>query len=188
MRNYALFTDDIRERVSAREAAVALGIRVNRHGRCQCPIHHGQDYNMVLYADNRGWYCHRCKQGGDVIRLVERTMNCSFKDAVEWLNSAFKLGLPLDGQDIRVSARDAENARKRRQIERELKDAIREELFETYLDAGSLVMKLEDDMERFRPVRWNEEWDGRFVTALRLLPEARELAVEASMATIGVRQ
>ena len=181
MRNYAVFADIIRDRVSAREAAVALGIRVNRSGRCQCPIHHGQDYNMVVYGDNRGWYCHRCKNGGDVIRLVERVNQCSFPEAVEWLNSTFALGLPLDREDSPEERRDAEIARKQRQIERELKQAIQDELFETYLNAGDVVMRLEWDKDDYRPRTAFDEWDERFVTALRLLPEAKELAVEAGI-------
>lgn len=183
-RDLSVFTDDIRDRISANETAIKLGIRVNRYGRCQCPIHHGQDYNMVLYDDNRGWYCHRCKQGGDVIRLVEKVNECPFPEAVEWLNSAFKLGLPLNGKDTAESRKDAEIAKKRHQIERELKEAIRDELFETYLDAGDAVMELERWKEDYRPVRWDEEWSPEFVAALRLLPEARELAVEAGMSVI----
>ena len=184
MRNYGVFSDTIRDRVSARDAAIALGIRVNRSGRCQCPIHHGQDYNMVVYADNRGFFCHTCKQGGDCIRLVERVNQCSFPEAVEWLNSTFKLGLPLDSEQSPQERKDAEIARKQRQIERELKQAIRDELFETYLDAGDFVMALERDKEDYRPVRWDEEWKPEFITALRLLPEARELAVETAMEVI----
>lgn len=187
MKNLSAVTDIIRDRVSAKDAAVALGIRVNRYRRCQCPIHHGQDYNMVVYSDNRGWYCHRCKTGGDVIRLVERVNECTFPEAVGWLNSAFQLGLPLDGKESEESRKDAQIAKKRRQIERELKEAVRDELLETYLNAGELVFKLEDMKEDFRPVRWDEEWKPEFVAALRLLPEARELAAEALMAVIGTR-
>ena len=183
-RDLSNVTDTIRDRVSAKDAAEALGIRVNRHGRCQCPIHHGQDYNMVVYSDNRGFFCHTCKQGGDCIRLVERVNQCSFPEAVEWINSAFQLGLPLDGKESKESLEDAQIAKKRRQIERELKDAIRDELFETYLDAGDAVMELERWKEEYRPVRWDEEWKPEFIAALRLLPEARELAVETAMEVI----
>lgn len=188
MRNYGVFSDTIRDRVSARDAAIALGIRVNRSGRCQCPIHHGQDYNMMLYQDNRGWYCHRCKNGGDVIRLVERVNQCSFPEAVEWLNSTFTLGLPLGRDESPEELIDAEIARKQRQIERELKQAIRDELFETYLNAGDVVMRLERDKEDYRPRTAYEEWKPEFVTALRLLTEAKELAVEAGIEAIGIRQ
>ena len=187
MRNLSLMSDTIRSAVSAYEAGKALGLNPDGHGRCACPVHHGTDRNCKLWKDNRGWYCYVCKQGGDVIRLVERVNQCSFPDAVEWLNSAFKLGLPLDGKESKESREDAQIAKKRRQIERELKYAILDELFETYLDAGDAVMELERWKEDYRPVRWDEEWKPEFIAALRLLPEARELAVEAGMEVIGMR-
>lgn len=187
-KNLTLITDEIRDRVSAYEAGKALGLRPDGHGRCACPAHSGTDRNCKLFKDDRGFYCFVCKTGGDVIRLVERVNECSFPDAVEWLNSAFKLGLKLDGKETRQDRRDAQIAGKRRQIERELKDAIADELYETYLDAGELVISLERDKEDYRPVRWDEEWDSRFVAALKLLPEARELVAETALEAIGNRQ
>lgn len=187
-RDLSLMTDEIRNSVSAYEVGKALGLNPDRYGRCACPMHHGTDRNCKLWKDNRGWYCYVCKQGGDVIRLVERCNQCSFPDAVEWLNSAFKLGLDLDREDNPEDRKNAEIAKKQRQIERELKQAIKDELFETYLNAGDLVMALERDKEAYKPSRTDEEWDERFVMALRLLPEAKELAVEASLEVIGIRQ
>ena len=187
MKNLSGMSDTVRDAVSAYEAGKVLGLAPDGHGRCACPVHHGTDRNCKLWKDNRGWYCYVCKQGGDVIRLVERVNQCSFPDAVEWINSAFRLGLPLDGKESKESREDAQIAKKRRQIERELKDAIRDELFETYLDAGDLVMTLERDKEDYRPVRWDEEWKPEFIAALRLLPEAMELAMEAGMEVIGTR-
>lgn len=188
MKNLCNVTDMVRELVPAFEAGKALGLNPDRYGRCACPVHHGTGRNCKLWKDNRGWYCYVCKQGGDVIRLVERVNQCPFPEAVEWLNSAFKLGLPLDRQDNRESLKNAEIAKKQRQIERELKRAIQDELFETYLNAGDLVMALERDKEVFRPDRNDDEWSPEFVAALRLLPEARELAVETAMEAIGSRE
>lgn len=187
MGNMAALTEDVRDRVSAFEAGKALGLSPDRYGRCACPVHHGTDRNCKLWKDNLGWYCYVCKTGGDVIRLVERVNGCSFPDAVEWLNSTFGLGLPLDKTDSPERRKDAEMAKKRRQIERELRQAVRDEVFETYLNAGDLVGQMERDAEAYRPVRWDEEWDDRFVAALRFLPEAREMAAEAGMMTIGVK-
>lgn len=187
MKNLCNVTDLIRNRVSAFEAGKALGLNPDRYGRCACPVHHGTDRNCKLWKDDNGFFCWVCKTGGDVIRLVERCNQCSFPEAVEWLNSTFALGLPLDRKESQEERRDAEIARKQRQIERELKQAIRDELFETYLNAGDVVMRLERDKEDYRPRTAFDEWDERFVTALRLLTEAKELAVEAGIEAIGSR-
>lgn len=184
MKNLYLLTDTIRDRVSALEAGKALGLNVNRHGRCQCPIHHGTDANMSLSDKDRGFYCFVCKASGDVIHLVRAVNQCGFRDAVEWLNLTFKLGLPLDEQIDQEALKNAEIAKKQRFLANQMRKAIDAELFETYLNAGDVVMELERWKEEYRPIRWDEEWDERFVLALKLLPEARELATEAGMEVI----
>lgn len=143
---------------------------------------------MKIYPGTRGFCCFTCGTKGSVIDFVMRYNSFTYWEAVKWLNSSFNLCLPLNVQIDPETRRDAEIARKQRQIERELKQAIKDELFETYLNAGDLVMALERDKEAYRPSWTDEEWDERFVTALKLLPEAKELAVEASLEVIGIRQ
>ena len=164
-----LMTDTIRSTVSAYQAAEALGLRPDRHGRCACPVHHGKDRNCKLWKDDRGFYCYVCKKGGDVIRLVEVVNQCCFSEAVAWLNSAFQLGLDLDSADDKKASERALRAKEWRSFCR---------------DVGQYGNNLERDKEAYRPTKWNEEWDPRFVAALRNLPEAREMAVEASMTVI----
>lgn len=84
----------IRETVPAREVAKALGLEMDRHGRCACPFHHGSDRNMKIYEGNRGYYCFVCHKGGDCISLVTGVLtDCSYADAVWWINDTFGLGL-----------------------------------------------------------------------------------------------
>ncbi len=180
---------EIKQSVDMKTLCSFLGIGVSRSGFCRCPFH-GQDRHpsMKIYPGTRGFCCFTCGEKGSVIDFVMKYNSCKYWTAVEWLNSAFKLGLPLDRKDTEEDRKNAEIAKKQRQIERELKQAIKDELFETYLNAGDLVMALERDKEAYRPARMDDEWDERFVTALRLLPEAKELAVEASLEVIGIRQ
>lgn len=187
MRDIQTITDTIRQSVSARDAAQALGIRVNRHGRCQCPIHNGTDYNMRLYPGDGGYHCFVCGASGDVIHLVENVQQCSFLSAIEWLNSAFHLGLPLDRPLDKNAAEAARRAKERKQTEREQKQAIERMEFDLYVLCGRLLDALEADKERYRPRRANEEWDERFVTAVRMIPEVKEVADDLSLRVIGVK-
>lgn len=41
--NLTVYTELIRQRVSAYEAGKALGLNPDRHGRCACPMHHCVD-------------------------------------------------------------------------------------------------------------------------------------------------
>ena len=84
----------VRNAVSAIEVGKALGLNVDRHNRCSCPFHNGQDRNMKLYEGNRGYYCFVCHKGGDCISLVRGVVpECSYVDAMWWINDQFKLGL-----------------------------------------------------------------------------------------------
>ena len=83
----------IRESVSAVEVGKALGLNVDRHGRCSCPFHQGKDRNMKLFDGNRGYYCFVCHKGGDCISLVQGVApECSYLDAMWWVNDYFQLG------------------------------------------------------------------------------------------------
>lgn len=84
----------IRNSVPAVEVAKALGLNVDRHGRCSCPFHNGQDRNLKCYDGNRGFYCFVCHRGGDCISLVQGVVpDCSYADAMWWINDTFGLGL-----------------------------------------------------------------------------------------------
>ena len=68
------------------EVAAKLGIEVGRH-KVLCPFH--QDRHPSLHFDiKRNRYkCFSCGASGNVIDLVMRYMNISFKDAVEWMTN-----------------------------------------------------------------------------------------------------
>lgn len=184
-RDISTITDSIRHSVSALEAGRAMGLQVDRHGRCACPVHTGVDRNCKLYDGDRGFHCFVCGASGDVIKLVEYVQNCSFLSAVEWLNSAFHLGLPLDRPMDKNAAEAARRAKERKQEEREQKQAIERMEFDLYCMAGQIINSLEADIERYRPKRAYEPWDKRFVDAVRLLPEARDLAERLAVEVIG---
>ena len=69
------------------EVAMKMGIEVGRHHKALCPFH--QDRHPSLHFDiKRNRYkCFSCGASGNVIDLVMRYMNISFKDAVEWMTN-----------------------------------------------------------------------------------------------------
>lgn len=98
--------DIVRNSVSAIEVGKALGLNVDRHYRCSCPFHHGQDRNMKLYEGNRGYYCFVCHKGGDCISLVTGVVpGCSYMDAMWWINDEFGLGLRQDHEKPNIFSR-----------------------------------------------------------------------------------
>ena len=172
MNNYTIAVDKIKTSISALDVGEALGLEI-RHGRCQCPIHGGPDFNCVLYKGDRGYHCHVCKSGGDVIKFVQEYHKTSFKDTVSWFNEAFHLGMDLDSKIDPAEAKRAEMARKMRKEACEL-EAWKERMrFDLFLAADRILEMLEEQRDLNAPKTANETWDPKFCEAIRVLPAAR---------------
>ena len=82
------------------------------------------------------------------------------------------------------AAEAAKRAKERKQTEREQKQAIERMEFDLYVLCGRFLDELEADKERYRPRTGREAWDERFVTALKLMPEVKELAEQLAIEVI----
>ena len=188
MNKYDLFADTIKQSVSALDVADALGLEV-RHGRCKCPLHNGDGYNMKLYPGNRGYMCWVCKSAGDVISLVRNYYSdLSYKQYLQWFSDTFHLGLDLDGNISPSDRRRAEIALQRRKNAAELREWVERMQFNLALLAEDIVDRLEDERDSRRPRRYSEEWDPVFCMAVVTLPEARAFAEECMMNCIKEKQ
>lgn len=177
MNNYSFAAETIKNSVSSLDVAEALGLEV-KHGRCRCPIHGGNDFNCRLYPGNRGYMCWVCKSAGDVIKLIQESQHCSFKDSVAWFNGTFHMGLDLDGRMDRESLKQAENAQIMRKRAIAFQEWKERKQFDLALVADRIVEILEEQRDRNVPKTPGEEWNEKFCEAVRLLPEAREFAEE----------
>lgn len=177
----------VKDAVSGYQCGEALGLSPDSSGRCACPIHNGRDRNMKLWKDDSRYYCHVCHAKGDAISLVRAVNQCSFWNAVEWLNSAFNLGLPLDRPMDKNAAEAARIAQERRRMEREQQRRIEREKFDHYVDAVKRIGDLESDLEQYRPTKPDQPWDERFCAALRTLPEAKDTAERLAVEVIGTK-
>ena len=187
MNALAIAAQTIKDTISAREVGEAIGLEI-RHGRCKCPIHGGTDYNCVLYSGNRGYYCHVCKSGGDVISLVRNYYSeMSYKDCVAWFNDTFHMGLDLESRISPEKRKQAEMALKMRKRANEQKEWVARFRFDLALTADDIVRRLEEIRDEKRP-RTYGEWDEDFCMAVELLPAARQFAEDCMMDCMEVKQ
>lgn len=185
MNALAIAAQTIKETISAREIGEAIGLEI-RHGRCKCPIHGGTDFNCVLYSGNRGYYCHVCKAGGDVLDFVQKYFSYSFKECVSWINDTFRMGLDLESNISPEQKRQAEMALKMRKRAMEQKAWADRMKFDLALTADAIVRRLEEIRDDKRP-RTYGEWDDDFCRAVELLPDARQLAEDMISDCMEVR-
>ena len=176
MSKLTIAAQTIKDTVSAMDVGNAIGLEI-RHGRCQCPFHGGKDFNCVLYGGRRGWYCHVCKQGGDVLSFAQQYYNMSFKDCVAWFCTTFRLPLDIDGDIDPQKQREAEIALQRRKRARELQEWKDRMMFGLSLFADRITERLEKERDIHRP-RTYGAWDEEFCMAVRTLPEARAFTDE----------
>lgn len=174
---YAIAAQTIKDTVSALDVGHALGWDI-RHGRCKCPLHNGDGYNMKLYPGDRGYMCWVCKSAGDVISLVRNYYSdMSYKQCLQWFNDTFQLGLNLETKVSPSEQRKAEIALKMRKNAIEHDAWVKRMSFNLSLTVSDIVRRLEDIRDEKRP-RTYGEWDEDFCKAIELLPEARALEEE----------
>ena len=117
----------IRNSVSALEVGRALGLNLDRHGRCSCPFHHGESRNLKLYDGNRGFYCFVCHRSGDCISLVQGVVpECSYIDAMWWVNDRFGLGFRKENERPSVLQRDRRGKIQQRKMNNGFQNARRD--------------------------------------------------------------
>lgn len=113
MNDYSFYADTIRRTVNMKDIITLYNLTPNRSGFICCPIHHEKTPSCKIYPNGKGWWCYGCNQGGSVIDFVMQVNQCSFVDAIKFINSSFNLGLT----DSKPDLRKAREFKKRQQME-----------------------------------------------------------------------
>lgn len=141
---------------------------------------------MKLFTGEKGYYCYVCHSGGDVVDLVRNVTGRTFHEAVAWLDSAFSLGLWVDGQTDGESLRRAQEAvQKRRQRREELRRDY-DRAVEAQQAALEAEMKAEQALDTHRPRTYGEDFSDEFCDLLMQLEDMRvyrdDLAINVQIA------
>lgn len=103
---------EVRERVTAKDAARHFGMEFDRRGWCRCPFH-GDTHASMSFRAGR-FHCWACGASGDSIDFTGRLLGLESLAAAERINDEFHLGLPLDRQQTPAERREAAQAARRR--------------------------------------------------------------------------
>ena len=96
---------EIRERVSAQDAARHYGLTFDRRGWALCPFHNDKHPSMGFHKGR--FRCWVCDVGGDSIDFTARLLGLVAMGAVERLNADFGLALPLHRNPTQAEAKAA---------------------------------------------------------------------------------
>lgn len=153
--------DEVKQNVTVRQAAERYGLKLNRSGLIRCIFHNDKSPSMKV---DRRYYCFGCGCTGDAIDFTAQLFGLGLRDA------AMKLA---DDFGIKYSARGRDSPARRNVLIRKPEPTPEEQwekeymrCLKAYLDYRIL---LQDWKEQYRPRTRTEEWDERFITALREL-------------------
>lgn len=181
MSDCSAWAELVKSSVSALDAGRVLGLEMNHDGRCRCPFHNGEDFNMKLYMGDKGYHCFVCHEHGDVIALVQKMSNSTFTEAIQWLSDTFHLGIDTHAA---IDEKTRQRASRQRRIRQELNERRKEtdrRVYDTFLNIADFVRTVERTVEDNAPKSPDDEWSETFCAALRVRTEANELAEQAQM-------
>ena len=149
----------VKTNVTARQAAEAYGLKVNRHGMACCPFH--QDKTPSMKLDAR-YYCFGCGATGDAVDLTMQLLGLPAKDAA--LRIASDFGLLIEDHSKRfIRQRPSPKERPRADPEVELANWANHAV-KILTEYRSLLR----DWEReYAPQSMDEEWHPLFCEALQ---------------------
>jgi len=70
-----------------------------------CPFHHEKTPSFTIDPYEGFYHCFGCKEGGDIIKFVQKMENCSFPDAIAMLAKSCNMEMPVFKQDESVVQR-----------------------------------------------------------------------------------
>lgn len=84
--------EEINRAVTMAQVVSLFNIKINRSGFIACPFHNG-DHTPSLKIYDNSFYCFGCGKGGNVINFVQEMQRTSAREACEFLDNAFSLGI-----------------------------------------------------------------------------------------------
>ena len=101
---------EVKEYLTARQAAESYGLQIKRNGTACCPFHNDKHPSMKI---DRNYHCFACGAGGDVIDYVSRMFGLSQYDAACKLIEDFRLPIEVKNRK-ELSRQEKERIRKER--------------------------------------------------------------------------
>lgn len=91
--------EEIKRQLSVHAVLTRMGWRPHHQEptawRGDCPVEPtGKRSERCCAVTHSGWWCHKCKRGGDVIRLVQELHQVDAVNAALWLCETFALEVP----------------------------------------------------------------------------------------------
>ena len=130
------FYEDVKNAVSAREAAEFYGVRVNRSGMACCPFHDDKSPSMKI---DQNFICFGCGAKGDVIDFAAKLFSLPAYEAAGKLAADMGLTVTAENRpDVQPGTR--QRAKRERMEQEQFEQAVRR-VYNVYCDYFRLLNK-----------------------------------------------
>ena len=172
------YANEVKSRVSSKEAFLYYGIELDRSGFCKCFLTGERTASLKVYDGDRGWHCFGCHANGSVIDFVMQYFGLTFSDAISKINTDFSLGLPIGERISLRQRREMERRQRERQEERNREQREQERLEGEYWAAFDVWKKYDTNKREYAPKSPSEDFHPLFVEAVKNIDRATyELSV-----------
>lgn len=155
---------NVKEAVTARDAALQYGIPVNRNGMACCPFHNDRHPSMKM---DKGFYCFACGEKGDVITFVARLFDLTPLKTAEKL--AVDFGIEIEKNEKRkqkhISKAKKSEVSKVQQYNLEKEFDKWERKFSRAL---SDYLHLLQEWKKYAPQIGDDIWQDKFMETLKM--------------------
>lgn len=152
--------DEVKKNVTVRQAAEMYGLKPNRSGLICCIFHNDKSPSMKV---DRRYYCFGCGCTGDAIDFTAQLFGLGLKEAAQKLADDF--GIAYTGRKDGFERKPIP-VKKPKPTPEEKRQSEYLRCLRAYLDYRSLLVEWK---VQYAPKNREEEWDKRFMTALREL-------------------
>ena len=156
--------NSVRRSVTARQAAEAYGLAVDRHGKALCPWHDDRRPSLSFDPRTGRCKCFACGAGGSAIDLAACLLGCSPLGAAQRLNADFGIGADDAGARPEILPTGETPAQHRARVKAE---ANRQ-----YAALCDRLHAAEEVLARFTPE--TAEHSHEFLRALQALADAQD--------------
>lgn len=159
---------EVKEHVTARQAAERYGLRVRRNGMACCPFHNDKHPSLKI---DQNYYCFACGAKGDAVNYVAVLFGVSQFEAAKKINEDFAMGISIAQPEVKRKQNSGAGKKEKVPTKEERIQFVQKKIDGWAKDAENVLLRYLRWMEFwkkfYKPESMEEEWHPLFVEALQ---------------------
>lgn len=159
---------EVKARVTARQAAERYGLRVRRNGMACCPFHNDKHPSLKI---DQNYYCFACGAKGDAVNYVAVLFGLSQFEAAKKINEDFAMGISIAQPEVKRKQNSGAGKKEKVPTKEERIQFVQKKIDGWAKDAKNVLLRYLRWMEFwkkfYKPESMEEEWHPLFVEALQ---------------------